>query len=203
MFFETAGGQAHKAEGLAHNPFKALVAPRPIGWISSLDAEGRANLAPYSFFNAVDDDPPIVMFSSSGWKHTVANVEATGEFVCNLASAHLQSEMNISSAQVPTGVDEFELAGLEKAPSRLVRVPRVAAARAALECRLLRIVELTDLAGQACDARVVFGQVVGIHIDDAMVSNGRVDMSRLQLLARLGYKDYSVTSEVFEMDRPG
>jgi flavin reductase (DIM6/NTAB) family NADH-FMN oxidoreductase RutF len=203
MFFETAGGQAHKAEGLAHNPFKALVAPRPIGWISSLDAEGRANLAPYSFFNAVDDDPPIVMFSSSGWKHTVANVEATGEFVCNLASAHLQSEMNISSAQVPAGVDEFELAGLEKAPSRLVRVPRVAAARAALECRLLRIVELTDLAGQACDARVVFGQVVGIHIDDAMVSNGRVDMSRLQLLARLGYKDYSVTSEVFEMDRPG
>lgn len=203
MFFETAGGQAHKTEGLAHNPFKALVAPRPIGWISSLDAEGRANLAPYSFFNAVDDDPPIVMFSSSGWKHTVANVEATGEFVCNLASAHLQSEMNISSAQVPAGVDEFELAGLEKAPSRLVRVPRVAAARAALECRLLRIVELTDLAGQACDARVVFGQVVGIHIDDAMVSNGRVDMSRLQLLARLGYKDYSVTSEVFEMDRPG
>lgn len=203
MFFETAGGHAHKAEGLAHNPFKALVAPRPIGWISSLDAEGRANLAPYSFFNAVDDDPPIVMFSSSGWKHTVANVEATGEFVCNLASAHLQSEMNISSAQVPAGVDEFELAGLEKAPSRLVRVPRVAAARAALECRLLRIVELTDLAGQACDARVVFGQVVGIHIDDAMVSNGRVDMSRLQLLARLGYKDYSVTSEVFEMDRPG
>lgn len=203
MFFETAGGQAHKAEGLAHNPFKALVAPRPIGWISSLDAEGRANLAPYSFFNAVDDDPPIVMFSSSGWKHMVANVEATGEFVCNLASAHLQSEMNISSAQVPAGVDEFELAGLEKAPSRLVRVPRVAAARAALECRLLRIVELTDLAGQACDARVVFGQVVGIHIDDAMVSNGRVDMSRLQLLARLGYKDYSVTSEVFEMDRPG
>lgn len=203
MFFETAGGQAHKAEGLAHNPFKALVAPRPIGWISSLDAEGRANLAPYSFFNAVDDDPPIVMFSSSGWKHTVANVEATGEFVCNLASAHLQSEMNISSAKVPAGVDEFELAGLEKAPSRLVRVPRVAAARAALECRLLRIVELTDLAGQACDARVVFGQVVGIHIDDAMVSNGRVDMSRLQLLARLGYKDYSVTSEVFEMDRPG
>lgn len=203
MFFETAGGQAHKTEGLAHNPFKALVAPRPIGWISSLDAEGRANLAPYSFFNAVDDDPPIVMFSSSGWKHTVANVEATGEFVCNLASAHLQSEMNISSAQVPAGVDEFELAGLEKAPSCLVRVPRVAAARAALECRLLRIVELTDLAGQACDARVVFGQVVGIHIDDAMVSNGRVDMSRLQLLARLGYKDYSVTSEVFEMDRPG
>lgn len=203
MFFETAGGQAHKTEGLAHNPFKALVAPRPIGWISSLDAEGRANLAPYSFFNAVDDDPPIVMFSSSGWKHTVANVEATGEFVCNLASAHLQSEMNISSAQVPAGVDEFELAGLEKAPSRLVRVPRVAAARAALECRLLRIVELTDLAGQACDARVVFGQVVGIHIDDAMVTNGRVDMSRLQLLARLGYKDYSVTSEVFEMDRPG
>ncbi|MFN7168019.1 MAG: flavin reductase family protein [Pannonibacter sp.] len=203
MFFETAGGQAHKTEGLAHNPFKALVAPRPIGWISSQDAEGRANLAPYSFFNAVDDDPPIVMFSSSGWKHTVANVEATGEFVCNLASAHLQSEMNISSAQVPAGVDEFELAGLEKAPSRLVRVPRVAAARAALECRLLRIVELTDLAGQACDARVVFGQVVGIHIDDAMVSNGRVDMSRLQLLARLGYKDYSVTSEVFEMDRPG
>lgn len=203
MFFETAGGQAHKTEGLAHNPFKALVAPRPIGWISSLDAEGRANLAPYSFFNAVDDDPPIVMFSSSGWKHTVANVEATGEFVCNLASAHLQSEMNISSAQVPAGVDEFELAGLEKAPSRLVRVPRVAAARAALECRLLRIVELTDLAGQACDARVVFGQVVGIHIDDTMVTNGRVDMSRLQLLARLGYKDYSVTSEVFEMDRPG
>lgn len=202
MFFETGITGSHRAEGLSHNPFKALVAPRPIGWISSLDAQGRANLAPYSFFNAVSDDPPIVMFSSSGWKHTVANVEATGEFVCNLATAHLQAQLNVSSAPVAAEVDEFELSGLEKAPSRLVRVPRVAAARAALECRLLRIVQLEDLAGSICGSHVVFGQVVGIHIDDAVVANGRIDMSRLQLLARLGYKDYSVTSDVFEMDRP-
>ncbi|WP_439529846.1 flavin reductase family protein [Pannonibacter sp.] len=202
MFFETGISGSHRAEGLAHNPFKALVAPRPIGWISSLDAEGKANLAPYSFFNAVSDDPPVVMFSSSGWKHTVANVEATGEFVCNLATAHLQAQLNVSSAPVAADVDEFDLAGLAKAPSRLVRVPRVAAARAALECRLLRIVQLEDLAGTVCGAHVVFGQVVGIHIDDAVVDKGRIDMSRLQLLARLGYKDYSVTSDVFEMDRP-
>ncbi|NBN63655.1 flavin reductase family protein [Microvirga tunisiensis] len=200
MFF--APGE-HKAAGLSHNPFKALVAPRPIGWISTLDAEGRANLAPYSFFNAVDDAPPIVMFSSSGWKNTVANVEATGEFVCNIATEDLARQMNTTSASVPAGVDEFELAGLAKAPSRLVRAPRVAAAKAALECRLLQVVELTALDGTACDARVVFGQVIGLHVSEDVVVDGRIDMARLGLLARLGYMDYAVTREVFAMNRPG
>ncbi|CTQ59032.1 MAG: flavin reductase family protein [Roseibium album] len=198
MFYETSSNN----HGLPHNPFKAIVSPRPIGWISSLDAEGRTNLAPYSFFNAVGDRPPIVMFSSSGYKDSAANVEATGEFVCNMASWDLKDEMNVSSAAVPSETSEFELSGLDMAASRLVRTPRVARAVTALECKHLQTIKLTDLEGAETDNWIVFGQVVGIHIDDSIIVNGKVDVTRYKPLSRLGYMEYAAITEVFEMSRP-
>ncbi|MBG6166649.1 flavin reductase family protein [Roseibium album] len=198
MFYETSSND----HGLPHNPFKAIVSPRPIGWISSLDAEGRTNLAPYSFFNAVGDRPPIVMFSSSGYKDSAANVEATGEFVCNMASWDLKDEMNVSSAAVPSETSEFELSGLDMAASRLVRTPRVARAVTALECKHLQTIKLTDLEGAETDNWIVFGQVVGIHIDDSIIVNGKVDVTRYKPLSRLGYMEYAAITEVFEMSRP-
>jgi len=198
VFFESADNK----HGLAHNPFKALVAPRPIGWISSLDTEGRPNLAPYSFFNAVGNIPPVVMFSSSGRKDSIANIEATGEFVCNLATYDLRDAMNATSAPLPRGASEFEAAGLEAAPCRLVKVPRVAASPAALECRFLQSLTIRDIDGNETDNHMVLGQVVGIHIDDAYIVDGKVDTPRLKLLSRLGYMDYAVVDNVFSLDRP-
>ncbi len=188
--------------GLPHNPFKAIVSPRPIGWISTLDANGRTNLAPYSFFNAVNDKPPMVVFSSSGYKDSVANIDATGEFVCNMASFDLKDQMNTSSAMVPHEVSEFELAGLETAASELVKPPRIAGTASALECRHLQTQRLTDLGGQETDNYLVLGQVVGIYMDERFIVDGRFDVTRAQPLARLGYMDYSVTTDVFEMHRP-
>src|SRR5689334_8733220 len=156
---------------LRYDAFKAILAPRPIGWISTVDTQGRVNLAPYSFFNGVASRPPLVMFASEGHKDSVANIEATGEFVCNLATWDLREAMNETSAPVPHGASGMERAGLEPAPCRLVRAPRVKAAPCALECRLLRIVALDDLAGKPSGAHVVFGQVVGIHIDDRFVKD--------------------------------
>nr|WP_319382555.1 flavin reductase family protein [uncultured Roseibium sp.] len=198
MFYETAKND----HGLPHNPFKAIVSPRPIGWISSLDKEGRTNLAPYSFFNAVGDRPPIVMFSSSGYKDSAANVDATGEFVCNMASWDLKDEMNVSSAPVSGDTCEFELAGLEMAPSRLVKTPRVAKAATALECRHLQTLKLKDLDGVETDNWIVFGQVVGVHIDENILVEGKVDVTRFKPLSRLGYMEYAAVTEVFEMVRP-
>ena len=198
MFYETANND----HGLPHNPFKAIVSPRPIGWISSLDAEGHTNLAPYSFFNAVSDRPPMVMFSSSGYKDSAANVEATGEFVCNMASWDLKDEMNISSAAVSNETCEFELSGLEMAPSRLIKTPRVARAVTALECKCIQTLRLKDLDGTETDNWIVFGQVVGIHIDESILVNGKVDVTRFKPLSRLGYMEYAAITEVFEMTRP-
>jgi len=198
MFYETEKND----HGLPHNPFKAIVAPRPIGWISSLDKDGNANLAPYSFFNAVCDLPPIVIFSSTGYKDSVGNVDATGEFVCNMVSLDLKDQMNQSSAAVPHETSEFELSGLEMAPSRLVRAPRVASAVTALECKHLETKRLKGLDGKEADSYVVFGQVVGIHIDDSVIVDGLVDVTRYKPLSRLGYMDYAVVSEVFQMGRP-
>ncbi|WP_306146248.1 flavin reductase family protein [Roseibium sp. MMSF_3412] len=198
MFYETAKND----HGLPHNPFKAIVSPRPIGWISSLDADGRTNLAPYSFFNAVGDRPPIVMFSSSGYKDSAANVDATGEFVCNMASWDLKDEMNVSSAPVSGDTSEFELAGLDMAPSRLVKAPRVAKAATALECRHLQTLKLKDLDGVETDNWIVFGQVVGVHIDESILVDGKVDVTRFKPLSRLGYMEYAAVTEVFEMVRP-
>ncbi|WP_422376770.1 flavin reductase family protein [Roseibium sp.] len=198
MFYETEKND----HGLPHNPFKAIVAPRPIGWISSLDQEGKPNLAPYSFFNAVCDTPPIVMFSSSGYKDSVGNVDATGEFVCNMVSLDLKDQMNQSSAAVPHGTSEFDLSGLDMAPSRLVKAPRVAHAVTALECRHLQTLRMTGLDGTETDSYVVFGQVVGIHIDDSVLVDGLVDVTRYKPLSRLGYMDYAAVGEVFQMGRP-
>jgi flavin reductase (DIM6/NTAB) family NADH-FMN oxidoreductase RutF len=198
MFYETAKND----HGLPHNPLKAIVAPRPIGWISSLDAEGRVNLAPYSFFNMVSDAPPIVMFSSSGYKDSVANIDATGEFVCNMASLGLKDAMNRTSAAVAHEISEFDLAGLDAAPSRLVKPPRVAGAVTALECRHLETIRLKDLNGVESDSYMVLGQVVGVHIDDSVIVEGMVDVTLYRPLSRLGYMDYAAVTEVFQMGRP-
>lgn len=188
--------------GLAHNPFKAIVAPRPIGWISTRAADGSVNLAPYSFFNAVCDTPPIVAFSSSGYKDTVAHVDATGEFVFNLATEDLKEAMNTSSAPYERGVSEFDKAGLTPAPSLLVAAPRVGEAKAALECRHLQTIRLTGLDGRDSDNWLVLGEVVAVHIDESAIVEGRFDVTKARPLARLGYMDYAVIDRVFEMNRP-
>lgn len=188
--------------GLAHNPWTALIVPRPIGWISTLSADGTPNLAPYSFFNAVSGAPPFVMFSSAGRKDSQTNIEATGEFVVNMAVADLADAMNLSSAAVGAGVDEFALAGLEKAPCRNVRAPRVAASPVALECVLNSIVPLITRDGTKARSEVIFGEVVGIHIADAVIADGMLDITRLRPLSRLGYMDYAITDTVFAIPRP-
>ncbi len=188
--------------GLPHNPFTALVVPRPIGWISTLGPDGVVNLAPYSFFNAICGDPPMVMFSSVGRKHSLVNAETGGEFVVNLAGAALCEEMNITSAPVPAEVSEADLAGLEMAPSRVVAPPRVARAPAALECRHVQTLPLHDVDGNPARSTVVIGQVVGVYIDDAVIVDGIVRMDRVRPLSRLGYMDYAVVDNVFSMERP-
>ena len=198
MFYDAI----ENAHGLKHDPFKALVSPRPIGWISSLDKDGRLNLAPYSYFNAVSDRPHIVMFSSSGRKDSIANIEDTGEFVCSLATFDLKDRMNQSSAPYPREISEFREAGLETAPSRLVKPPRVAASPVALECRYLQTIALADENGVPAESWVVLGQVVGIHIDDALITDGMVDITKARPIARLGYMDYAVVDAVFAMPRP-
>jgi len=188
--------------GLRHDPFKALVAPRPIGWISSISAGGAVNLAPYSFFNAVSENPHILMFSSTGRKDSLGNIEETGEFVWNLATFPLREKMNLTSARVPHHVNEFELAGLTEAPSHMVKPPRVGESPAALECKLLRVVQLNDLSGELIEHYLVLGQVVGVYIDDGYIHEGVIDATELQSLARLGYRDYAVVDNVFQMTRP-
>jgi flavin reductase (DIM6/NTAB) family NADH-FMN oxidoreductase RutF len=198
MFYDTAKND----HGLPRNPFKAIVAPRPIGWITSMSAKGEINLAPYSFFNAVSDAPPIVLFSSEGPKDSLFFVEETKEFVCSLATYDLRAAMVETSAQFPRGVNEMEQAGLTSAPSRLVRPPRVAASPCALECKLLQIIPLKDLRGEATNRHVVFGQVVGIHIDDSFIKDGRLDTAAMRPIARCGYADYSVVDKMFSIQRP-
>jgi flavin reductase (DIM6/NTAB) family NADH-FMN oxidoreductase RutF len=188
--------------GLPHDPFKALVAPRPIGWISTISAKGVVNLAPYSFFNAVAERPPILMFSSSGVKHSKINAESGGEFVANMVTYDLRHEMNATSADVGPDVSEPEIAGLEMAPSIMVKPPRVARARAALECKYLQTLQLKDMNGALTESFMVFGEVVGIYIDDAILVDGKVDLAKIQPVARLGYMDYSMVETVFAMARP-
>ncbi|WP_020179018.1 flavin reductase family protein [Methylopila sp. M107] len=198
MFYEPILGH-----GLPHDPFKAIVAPRPIGWISTIDRQGRPNLAPYSFFNGVCDSPPMVMFSSGGRKHSAANAEATGEFVCNFASLALKDAMNESSAPLPAGASEFDAAGLLKAASRTVRPPRVAASPAALECKTVSVTELKDRLGVSTNRYLVIGQVTGVHIHEEFLVNGLFDTAKAGALARCGYMDYAATTETFSMFRPG
>ena len=203
MFYDPDVKRSH---GLPHDPFKALVAPRPIGWISTLDKDGRVNLAPYSFFNACCYNPCIVMFASSGLaddpkKHSWRNAEETGEFVCNIVTEELAEKMNVTSAHVPRGVDEFELAGLTKEPSVKVKPPRVKEAPAHLECKYLKTVTFESDEAHHTHG-VVFGHVVGIHIKDEVIVNGLVDVLKFRPVARLGYMDYTVVDSVFSMGRP-
>jgi flavin reductase (DIM6/NTAB) family NADH-FMN oxidoreductase RutF len=188
--------------GLPHDPFKAIMAPRPIGWITSISARGEVNLAPYSYFNAVSTRPPIVIFSSEGRKDSLALAEESREFVCNLATWDLRDAMNQTSAPYARGVDEMREAGLTPAPSRLVKPPRVAEAPCALECKWLQTLTLRDLDGRPLDRHVVFGQVVGIHIDDRFIRNGLLDTAAMKPIARCGYNEYAVVEEVFSMVRP-
>ena len=188
--------------GLPRNPWTAMVTPRPIGWISSLGADGVANLAPYSCFGQVSSAPPCVMFTSTPRKHSLTNIEATGEFVANLATWDLRAAMNLTSAVWPEGTDEFDVAGLEKAPCRNVRVPRVAASPIALECVVNTVLPITPRSGAPSQTTMVIGEVVGIHIDDAFLTEGRVDTARIKPLARLGYMDYLKADDLFEMLRP-
>jgi flavin reductase (DIM6/NTAB) family NADH-FMN oxidoreductase RutF len=198
MFYETAKND----HGLPHDPFKAIIAPRPIGWISSISAAGAVNLAPYSYFNGVHSKPPMVMFASESRKDSLAFVEETKEFVCNLATYALKDEMNQTSAPYPRGVDEMRAAGLTPAPCRLVKPPRVAEAPCALECKYLTTVPLHDVNGRALDGFVVIGQVVGVHIDERFIRNGLLDTAAMRPIARGGYHDYSVVTESFTMRRP-
>ena len=198
MFYETSKND----HGLPRDPFKAIVSPRPIGWISSMSASGQVNLAPYSFFNGVSAEPPIVMFSSEGFKDSISYILETREFVCNVPSYDLREAVVKTSAELARGVNEMEIAELEAAPSRLIKAPRVAAAPVAMECRLLRVVTLDDLDGNPVDRHVVFGQVVGIHIDDRFLKNGRLDTAAMKPIARCGYADYAVVDKVFSIARP-
>ncbi len=199
LFYETAAND----HGLRHDPFKAIVAPRPIGWIGTKAADGRLNLSPYSFFNAVSDRPKLVMFSSAGHKDSVTNIEETGVFTCSLAGRHLAGRMNASSVAVPRGVDEFAIAGLTPVTGRLVDAPFVGEAHAALECRMTQILRPLDMDGRESESWVVFGQVVGIHISPEILSNGMIDMAVARPLGRMGYMDYcDGGAEVFAMERP-
>lgn len=197
MFYEPKNGH-----GLPHNPSKAIVSPRPIGWISTCDAAGRINLAPYSFFNMLSGDPFLVWFSSDGAKDSATNAEQTGEFVANLATGNLAQQVVASSVDAPHGVDEFDDAGLTHAPCRLVRPPRVAEAAAALECKVTEVLRPRGLDGRGGGNIVVIGEVVGVHIDDAMLTNGMFDVVRAGNLSRLGYLDYATVTSVFPMRRP-
>ena len=187
---------------LPHDPFKAIVAPRPIGWITSISAKNQVNLAPYSYFNGVNSAAHLVMFGSEGRKDSLNNIAETREFVCSLATWDLREVMNATSAPLPRGINEMEHAGLAAAPSRLVKPPRVAASPCALECRLIKIVALETADGAPVDGHVVFGQVVGVHIDDRFIVDGLLDTAAMKPIARCGYDQYAVVESVFSMTRP-
>ncbi|MFB9262692.1 flavin reductase family protein [Bradyrhizobium erythrophlei] len=199
-FYEPA-----KGHGLKHDPFNAIVAPRPIGWISSRDAKGNINLAPYSFFNAFCYTPAIVGFCSTGWKDTVANVQETKEFCWNLATMDLARQMNATAVHVGREVDEFAIAGLTRAPSRFVNVPRVAESPVSFECRLTEIIQLKGATGEQAEAWLTLGEVVAVHIDKAFIRDGVYLTELARPIARAGRRgDYfEMTPEtMFEMVRP-
>jgi flavin reductase (DIM6/NTAB) family NADH-FMN oxidoreductase RutF len=188
--------------GLPRNPMLALVVPRPIGWISTVSRSGVVNLAPYSFFNLVSGSPPFVMFSSKPRKDSQANAEETGEFVCNLATYDLREVVNASSTEWGSAISEPERIGLGMAPCRAVKPPRVARSPVALECKYFKTVELVSSDGTRNASSVVLGEVVGVHIEDSVIVNGLVDVTRMQPLARLGYMDFCAVNELFAIQRP-
>ena len=198
MYYEIAAND----HGLPHDPLKALVAPRPIGWISSLSADGVPNLAPYSFFNMLAVSPAIVGFSSGMRKDSQSNIEETGEFVYNFASVDLIDAVNVSSSHVPNTVNEFELAGVTAIDSRCVKAPRVAEAHAHFECEYLQTVALPHTPGQEIPWSLILGRVVAVHINDAFIADGVVDTLAMQPLTRMGYMDYGILSHKITKERP-
>ncbi len=198
MFYSTDTN----AHGLPHDPFKAIVSPRPIGWIGTRAKDGSLNLAPYSFFNAICDVPKMVMFSSSGWKDTVRNIEDTGVFTASFVSRDLIDPMNRSSAPLPHGESEFAAAGLTPVDGNLVEAPFVGEAYAALECRMTELFRPKALSGEPAENYVVIGQVIGIHIREDALRDGRFDMAKVRPVGRLGYMDYADAGDVFELIRP-
>lgn len=199
MFYRTDTNN----HGLTHDPFKAIVAPRPIGWIGTKGRDGSLNLSPYSFFNIVSDIPKIVMFSSSGRKHSLRNAEETGVFTASLASRHLAQQMNASSAPAAYGVSEFDLAGLTPRMAEEIDAPFVSEAYTALECKVTEIIQPRGLNGEPAENYMVFGQVVAIHIRDEIIRNGRIDMEAMRPIARMGYLDYADGgADVFQIVRP-
>jgi flavin reductase (DIM6/NTAB) family NADH-FMN oxidoreductase RutF len=203
MYYETATND----HGLRYNPLKACVVPRPIGWMTTISPSGLVNLAPFSFFNVLSYDPPFVMFSAGaheedgGRKDSVVNVEATGEFVYNMATWAQKDQMNHTAWLVARGVDEMAAAGLEPLSSRLVRPPRVKGSPVHFECRLHQIVRLPGHT-PASDHHVVIGRVVAVHIDDGVLTpDGLVDILKIRPIARLGYKDYASVDAVFQMEK--
>ncbi|MEZ5779083.1 MAG: flavin reductase family protein [Paracoccaceae bacterium] len=191
MFYRPEDGH-----GLPHNPFNAIVQPRPIGWISTRGPNGD-NLAPYSFFNAIAYDPPQVMFASTGRKDSLRAIEASGVFAVNIVAYAMREAMNQTSGRWPADTDEFTLAGIDKAECDTIDCPRVAAAPATLECRKTSVIQL---AGK--DNFLILGEVTGVHLRDDCLKGGYFDATRFQPLARGGYKDYSVVRELFQMERP-
>lgn len=199
MFYET--GQRDKSL-LPRDPFKAIVAPRPIGWISTRSKDGLINLAPYSFFNAFGSAPPIVGFSSEGAKDSAAFARDSGEFVANLATMDLFRQVSETSAPLPRGESEFIHSGLTTASCRLVSAPRVAESHAALECKVVEIVALKDRRGEPMGNYLVLGEVVAFHIDDRFIHDGVFDAAAARSLARCGYQDYAVVDKLYTLARP-
>jgi len=203
MYYETDKND----HGLRYNPLKACVVPRPIGWLTTMSAAGVVNLAPFSFFNVLSYDPPFVMFSAGtheedgGKKDSVFNVEATGEFVYNMATWAQRDQMNRTASIVQRGIDEMAATGLAPLPSRLVRPPRVKGSPVHFECRLHQIVVLPRRKPSS-EHHVVIGHVVAVHIDDAaLTGDGRVDVLKIRPIARLGYKDYTSVESMFQMEK--
>jgi flavin reductase (DIM6/NTAB) family NADH-FMN oxidoreductase RutF len=202
MFYETQKNN----HGLPHNPFKSLIIPRPIGWITTQSEDGNVNLAPYSYFNALCDNPPMVMFSTTNSrsegviKDTLQNVESQGEFVVNMATYALREAVNLSSAPLPYDESEIVHAKLEVIPSAMVKPPRIKGSPIHLECKYYRSLQLPS--NNTDTNRVIIGTVVGIHIDDDLIVNGKVDVERIKPIARLGYMDYAVVENIFSMQRP-
>ncbi|GLH80554.1 Asp/Glu/hydantoin racemase [Bradyrhizobium sp. SSBR45G] len=199
-FYEPKNGH-----GLRHDPFNAIIAPRPIGWISSRDPDGHVNLAPYSFFNAFNYTPPIIGFSSTNFKDTVANIRDTGEFVWNLVTRDLATQMNATAAHVAREVDEFALAGVTAVPSTFVNVPRVGESPVAFECKVTQIIQLQGADGTKTQAWLTLGEVVAVHIDKALIKDGVYQTALAHPIVRAGRRgDYFEikAEDMFEMIRP-
>ena len=191
--------------GLAHDPFNSIIAPRPIGWVSTKSASGQVNLAPYSFFNAFNYQPPIIGFSSIGYKDSVNNAQQSGEFCWNLVTRSLVEAMNETSAMVSSDIDEFELAGLNKRESTIVAVPHVADCPVVMECKTTQIVQLQSARGDKCETWLVLGEVVGVHIAKALIEDGVYQTARAEPVMRGGGPaDYFGISEAdrFQIARP-